>query len=740
MSRQNLNDLLNTGIPIIDDYLTLSIDEIFNFIKSKQLETQFQLQFNNYLEYLSNISGIKNIGTYHKLMSININADNYECVLTFSHTGLYISLATMLNSLDSPELTIESLKNRLKKLKNLKSEKELEEEFPYFYKSTYLKNKQEAKTKGYGSTVFLYEKYKNDFIMLNKLREQFKKDGLDLEKEYLFAKSCFDFQTFIDCSVKHFTAIIDNYERIKQWMINNPIKMTLSKEETKKMFLYIIYRQIENMSRYASSGEKFYSQKCVVIIENLIKKYQLLFPNDDTIIKFDRDVNVDKNKEALSNPYFFEVNIQKLIRVFDKEISKYPFLKQNIELPEVDKNLTLQENMKKINRHILSILDETIADDKNKGAKDIADSEIESRISQLENEIKSEKITEENRKLKKLILDKIKMVLIDIKPKAKQTGIGVFSGYYVYFYTNGMVAIDKIDSYGALYIMPVHIYKEARYKKNLTEVRFIPGVQPIEHRKKDWLLDAKKYILEGTIEITENDIIDSEMVASIDFPYTLEKMEQLQSQLEKEGKFTKRVAEETKKRIDKIKKLECIDSELRSESDDELPTDEYETEEEEIATSDKSFEELYEYWKQKHQGVKVKRNPVVAGITKKRSIDEEGNYCCELCGAKSFESSAFDSHHMIPLNIGGVDNIYNTVCLCPNCHRLIHSKRVTISQQAMLFDKIKSHIEENNPEYLSYFLDMISPNAKDDEYYQTHKNEVDNNFSIFWNGNNYKKR
>lgn len=77
MSRQNLNDLLNTGIPIIDDYLTLSIDEIFNFIKSKQLETQFQLQFNNYLEYLSNISGIKNIGTYHKLMSININADNY---------------------------------------------------------------------------------------------------------------------------------------------------------------------------------------------------------------------------------------------------------------------------------------------------------------------------------------------------------------------------------------------------------------------------------------------------------------------------------------------------------------------------------------------------------------------------------------------------------------------------------------------------------------------------------------
>ena len=41
---------------------------------------------------------------------------------------------------------------------------------------------------------------------------------------------------------------------------------------------------------------------------------------------------------------------------------------------------------------------------------------------------------------------------------------------------------------------------------------------------------------------------------------------------------------------------------------------------------------------------------------KERARDEDGNYCCELCGNKAFESSAFDSHHMIALNAGGIDN------------------------------------------------------------------------------------
>lgn len=112
MSKNTLNELINTGIPVVDDYLNLSIDEIFDFIKNKRLESQFELQFQRYLNYLSSLSDGR-FGTYYKFMSISINEDNYECALTLSHTGLYISLATMLNSLNSQELTIGELRKRI---------------------------------------------------------------------------------------------------------------------------------------------------------------------------------------------------------------------------------------------------------------------------------------------------------------------------------------------------------------------------------------------------------------------------------------------------------------------------------------------------------------------------------------------------------------------------------------------------------------------------------------------------
>ena len=740
MSRQDLKESISIGIPIADEFLFLSHDEIVNFIDNSNFEKQFQIQFDKYLEYLSTISGIHNIGSYYKYITISLDEKTYNCIFTFSHLGVYISLANMLNCLQEEELNIGNLKVGLKKLKHIKSEKELEENFPFLYQEVFLKNKKYAIKHKMMSILYAYESAKKDFIQFNKLKEEFKRKGLDLEREYLFAKSCFDFQKFISCAFKHFSSIIDNYYKIQQWMVDNPIDIRLNINDTKKVFLYIIYRQMENMSRYAADGEKLYAQKSLVILENLIKKYQEIFPNDNTEIQFDRDIVIDKNTKKENNPYIFKFNLQKLLTIFEKQVSKYSFLKRNIMLPNIDKNLTFQENMLKANKYLLSILEETVIEDKSNGAIDITDEEIEKKITKLEEEIKSENITEENRSLKKLVLEKIKMVLVDIKPKAKQTGIGIFSNYYIYFYPNGMVAIDKIDSYGALYIMPVHIYKEARYKKSLTEVRSISGVKFVEHRKKEWLIDAKKYILNGTEDLTEKDIMDAEIVASIDFPYTLDKMNELQQELEREGKFTKKVAEETKKRIEKIKRMEKIDSELHNSSNYDLPLDEFNSEEEELIKLDKTFDELYEYWKQQHHDTKVRRNPVVAAITKNRARDIDGNYCCEMCSAKNFESSAFDSHHMIALSEGGIDNIYNTICLCPNCHRYVHSGKMTLYQKYDLLKKIRTHIIEDNPEYLFKFDKMISPIAENDEYYQAHKEEIDHNFSILWNGENPKLR
>jgi len=189
-----------------------------------------------------------------------------------------------------------------------------------------------------------------------------------------------------------------------------------------------------------------------------------------------------------------------------------------------------------------------------------------------------------------------------------------------------------------------------------------------------------------------------------------------------------------------IQKMLNIDSELQLESNDELSYTDFITQVNEALQTDKSFIELYECWKQTHKDTRVKRNPVVAAITKKRAQDKEGNYCCELCDAKSFESSDFDSHHMIPIGNGGIDNIYNTVCLCPNCHRYVHSGKMTLYHKNYLFKKIRNHLFEDNPEYLSKFDEMISPIAETEEYYQEHKDEIDYNFSVLWNDEFPKSR
>ena len=95
---------------------------------------------------------------------------------------------------------------------------------------------------------------------------------------------------------------------------------------------------------------------------------------------------------------------------------------------------------------------------------------------------------------------------------------------------------------------------------------------------------------------------------------------------------------------------------------------------------------------------------------------------------------------MIPLGEGGIDNIYNNYCLCPNCHRYVHSGKMTYNQKSGLYEVIRKHLKEENPEYLPNFEKMISPITETIEDYEEHKDEIDNNFSVMWNGDFPRRR
>ncbi len=67
------------------------------------------------------------------------------------------------------------------------------------------------------------------------------------------------------------------------------------------------------------------------------------------------------------------------------------------------------------------------------------------------------------------------------------------------------------------------------------------------------------------------------------------------------------------------------------------------------------------------------RNPSIVEHTKRRA-----NGVCDLCGNNApfidkQKQPYLECHHLIRLADGGPDAIYNTVALCPNCHRRIHS-------------------------------------------------------------------
>lgn len=105
------------------------------------------------------------------------------------------------------------------------------------------------------------------------------------------------------------------------------------------------------------------------------------------------------------------------------------------------------------------------------------------------------------------------------------------------------------------------------------------------------------------------------------------------------------------------------------------------------------------------------RNPIVSQYTKRRA-----NGYCDLCDNKApFENKNkepyLESHHIINLSEGGPDVIYNTVALCPNCHRKMHILNDKKDLQKLV-KKVYEYMQKENEEvqlkeFKKLFKDII---------------------------------
>lgn len=432
-----------------------------------------------------------------------------------------------------------------------------------------------------------------------------------------------------------------------------------------------------------------------------------------------------------------KVSADELFEKYKKIIDSHPefHIYESINLEKFS-YYVLNTDVKNLNKKELTSLLRMFLSKQN--YESVSNDEITQNIENL-NQINKTNISMQEKNRIQQQIEKMEF-LLKREPVKIIRGKGTFSNYYGYVYSNGYIVFDTLDkdynkSYGnAMFVMP---YEKMESFLNITKTELRANykgiITPIDHRSNwkeriEQLLDSK-----DDIDMSDS-IIDTIDLSKIIDIQQLDQLKKIHADL------TKEEINKIEQRKTYIKKMMAADDELRLEPNSEISETVFNNEVEEAAGNEKSFIELFTYWKQKHQGIKVKRNPIVAAITKNRARDSEGNYCCELCGAKNFESSSFDSHHVIPLANGGIDNIYNTICLCPNCHRYAHSGKMTLYQQYELLNKIRLHISKDNPEYLKKFDEMISPIAENDEYYQTHKEEIDHNFSVLWNGENHKLR
>lgn len=535
---------------------------------------------------------------------------------------------------------------------------------------------------------------------------------------------------------------IERFQRLKTWMesfikeLTSPLPFSLfsniNKDKT-KLFLA--------------------AQFLLLAILLTEPNRSILIRNSIELIKSIEDKNVN-----LSNIFLWQCedlsNVNTLQRVEYKKLNlQMPLELINLYLKQEDikktvdvllsysnqdfKNDDLSNVYNKLNELIQGALNESIKI----GLKDVNLNDLKQEaLKELGDTLDNDK---KQLKLKSYI-DRIDMFLHYLKPYKVQTGSGKFKNFHVFYYENGMVVLDKLNGeYGSLYIMPIMIYLSILKNeniKNLYEVRNILGVRSVSHRKNNWQIEVKNLI--DSHKITMEEIEFLEKASEVSLPVNDEQLQSLKKQY-KDNDFLQ--MEIKRKEIERKKRFEEIDEEIKRDKASECSKDLLDDEEEQII---EEVDEPNDFLVINDSSIqsKVTRNPKVSLFTKLRTKDDQGMMHCDLCGEfVSFDTRNFEAHHIIPLANNGVDNVYNTVCLCGNCHNRIHSKvPPTMFEIGWMLQRVRERVIKTTPFYLQKFDRLFNPNYNflygsidnyDEEmrYYENNKENEDRNFLVEWN-------
>ena len=766
------------------------IDENFN--SNSTILKKASDVFNHYINFLKLISkdDAISIHLFKTLMIVSDKKLNKK--ISLSVNSILVSLLYNLNSLETDtnfdeNKLIESLKEKNKKLKEITTEEELKKEYPYLYKKSFLESKntiytyiQLAKTKGINIEIFKKMNRKQK----KKLKDYYKNDKnvLYLLDYYPYIEKLVLYTTnitkFTEAYSSFFERVINSIDLIRNHLKNYSIMINdISEEEKLKFELLVAITIMKN-----SILENHIDDTKILYIKEFLKMNKDKYAKDFKVkIREVINHNFVKAAKEITDVDYKYYTIEDLEKAYNDIVSKKPYLKQ------FENNIDYKNNSKEeIKNMIYSQLEQL----KN-NYEEVTEEEIRNTLSDLiennkgdNNDLLKNKIASLIRKVDFLSGDNS----TTIKPVTFIKGKGTFNNYFGYVYENGYVAFDYISknvekSYGhAIYI--IKLEDLTKYSNlSLDELRNLhkDKVIRVVHRG-EWEEKVHRYI--SSFDDIEQIIIPEE-INRIDLVTTIKDFLKLKDDLELiNEEIEKKLSEKREKLFEESKKIDEEIKSVQNETSSEL----YPSEVEELSDSElellslangiDDFNKLYEL--SKNQKRKVRRNPAVSLKTKLRTKDNNGFLHCDYCGSSETDTNLygsnkslkmFESHHIIPISEGGVDNVYNTACLCPGCHTRIHNylrlrkkldsgkkdnfpdgtigEYITMSEYGQFLKNVRNRIKNDTPEYLSKFDMLFYPNYREtsnlldeelqkiyqleEDYYKENKKQEDMKFSFDWN-------
>ena len=773
----DFNQAINDTFPILSivELPTLWIE--YNFDKNSEFKKNVNIAWSNYLNYIQTVSQ-SNL-PLEMFQGLNIVSDFHtlDKKIYINMIDLYGSLCMHLNyNLGMNSFTYDKLYmillEKINEFEKVKKE-DLEKKYPFFYEKTY-----------YPYMKNLIDEYNKQSRDIEKLKSMSREDRRKIMKKKPFVKDflyqidyIYDFRKIIHDYAEMFRNILRNTIEIANYIKRNEIDINLkSKEEYRKLDLLIAISMLYRCRRYKMDD-----------------KY-LLYVRD----YFERNKNeTDESFFIVISDFYFDgvpdtkdlmKHKSQLIKFTPKML--YELYMKEIQDKEYLRDSSIKMNFSNMNRGDINQYIDTLLDDLKKNFEKIDVSEYSEKILNMINNDKLSLFAVD------LFIDKINF-LLDHVPIKIIKGEGTFKNYLGYIYEDGYVVLDYLEiekinqSYGhAIYTIKMSDLKE-HSNLTLTGLIDILGKDIRIWHKGDWKAKLEEKIgKSGGLD----DVINSDKFEELDIKITLKKLQQFRNELlniQKELHLKAQQEQEKKNQEEKLKKQDIIKMKKYKQIDDEIKQTEIaeslsdedkqdliDAESELNRESGQSNDFVYLHEVSKKIKNKPKRNVDVSLNTKKRTMDENGFMHCDLCESlgiidESYSSNKstrmFETHHLIPLSEGGIDNLYNTTCLCPSCHTRIHNylrlrKKInlgvefddsvmgefmTSSQYGGLLKKVRERIMKSTPEYIPNFDKLFNPNYHEDkdltekelidkyiqeeDYYNEHKQEEDEKFLINWN-------